>query len=1787
MKKHFHFFFSLFLLVQTTVWAQLYPVQLLPNINTPYTNKISDFSNSSAERISLQVIPTDLTVVNRPVVLKLYFEGNGIAAQSASVLQGIPPMYINGGEILNLTSMDLAPYFQLKNIHGLNQNTYSQNLPDGMYQICFELYDGATRKLLSQKHCGMMYLMLNDPPLLNIPAQNEQIAQTDFTNILFSWTPRQLNAINISYTFELKELMDASMNANYAFDMAPLLYREEGVRTTVFLYDLFKPSLLPNKRYAWRVRAISHNGLAENSVFKNNGYSEVFTFKIDVNCEAPKAILAQPQGTNSVKISWQGVPMHLKYHLQYRKAQVENAAWFDLYSVNNQATISNLEAGYHYEFRVGGTCESVQYGQEPSYNYSNIQQFQLDNTAANSNFSCGLLPDINLINKAILSNLIVTETFYAGDFPVKVLELNGDGGVYTGKGYIIVPYLADTKIAVTFENIQINTDYQLISGQLETTYDPDWKNVSDMEDLTGSGADGKIDKEIPFPIDSIVIDNNGDIIIKGPHGEEVILPGGKDIIIIDSEGNIWKIGEDVQPGDQITEPNGSLSTDGKPSPGNTNGVDKNGQAIDFTAQGIRFAFENGPKAIYGWDAVSEKGATAKLKKEYREVKGQYLPYKAVAKGATDLVFAKAILTDGASIHTDSLEFKTDLGERIPFEVTTGGYLLKVKGSLNYAEEEILATVKQNGKSQLAGAFRLVHITPKSIQLSLVPTTAKVKTQLEGQIKALQAIYTPLAITLNIRIEEVFDVDSDQLKSEDKRYLTTYTKAQEAVINSYKGRASSDRYYLFVTGDQISDLSQQGYMRLQGQFGFVFNDQTRTLAHELAHGALALTHPFTTYNTVVGSLNTLMDYSTGTDFTHMDWKQVNDPKFKLYLFQGQSEGEFSRGYAISPDYKIFAVNSSILVDNIDYTSNPNLKNDGTLPGFQIGKKYYYWIYERKSYVAKIADGEEDVYQLNQLTVQSLDSQKVIHLFFDKERGCGKTSYKMVAAKSLKEYTKGIEEFIFSNDNDKIFLGCLSTTSSTNPNEQVRFVKTEEDVDKEYVNKCTGFVYNKKYSPVDKDLVKQKLLSAFNSRLALTSKERRLNERVHIQIVGDGKSNNEIELLEDKLHLLSYHKPNVFVSIVFIKKDIKSFYTSSALKELALDVLVETKNQFQGKKVLLIIIPYGNQLEIDNTCLRVGFAQTKNNDVVNYSAVNLSDDKTWFKNVLSIYSEIAKPLYISRYYKLADGKFIQRRDNSASDVVGYPFINTLNFYESKGYDEIKALNEKWSKVYRFNDNWTLYQKYLKEAKQIYFDFTSQEELEGSLNNASLWKEISNDDLGKYREIYMDDESLTNRLWIESKQQWAWGNKVEIALDLSNATIKLETKHFYNFDKLLLLDDVVYGVVDGIGLIPGVDTFTDPIGAVYAGVRSDYTNATIYSLSFSVPLVGSAYLKGALKTGEDASKLFGIVAKKADNTEGFVLDLKRISDININEVHVSSAYFGGDQKLTQKVLDEIRQEAKYLDGNFIRKELSLKTLGNANVLDVVKQTLLSKGLSKKQLKRLDNKELWTDDKLANLNNYLSNPNKYGDVASELKNVKLFDAVEAIIDNPGNAWDVIKETADNALIKAVTARIGRSQFFKEVIGKGNDFEKLVSSQIHHINPPFKDLLEDGYEKLSQIHLLRTGGSKKLIADDLFVKELFDETEGLYYYRAVISDSKLNVGSPWTPNQRTELIDIFAKDETKKFIEYEVRSNSEFLGRLANDADFLQSKKVRIYREDVYKIISEGDQIKTPPIKLNSNNFK
>ena len=127
-------------------------------------------------------------------------------------------------------------------------------------------------------------------------------------------------------------------------------------------------------------------------------------------------------------------------------------------------------------------------------------------------------------------------------------------------------------------------------------------------------------------------------------------------------------------------------------------------------------------------------------------------------------------------------------------------------------------------------------------------------------------------------------------------LSTYSPEQNAVIAKFttNRKPKDNTYYIFLVNDGTGD---HGYMRLGGQYGFVYSANARTIAHELGHGIFKLEHPFKGKNADKGKTSALMDYNEGQDFFYRDWKQINDPKVKLYAFQKQSEGELKGGVVI--------------------------------------------------------------------------------------------------------------------------------------------------------------------------------------------------------------------------------------------------------------------------------------------------------------------------------------------------------------------------------------------------------------------------------------------------------------------------------------------------------------------------------------------------------------------------------------------------------------------------------------------------------------------------------------------------------------------------------------------------------------------------------------------------------------------------------------------------------------------------------------------------------------------------
>src|SRR5690606_33207060 len=212
--------------------------------------------------------------------------------------------------------------------------------------------------------------------------------------------------------------------------------------------------------------------------------SEIFHFTHTGNCDEPAFILAKADSPTSEKIMWQGLG-HLKYKVQFRKkspssspkgGEIREGRWHEINSVNEYVTLYNLEGGNIYEFRVGGQCN-----ENAGYTYSQVYEFATAIPNQALSYNCGITPEIEITNRELLGSLAVNDVFTAGDFPVTVKRITGTpplgqlgGNGFTGWGYIVVPYLHDTKVRVSFNNVKINTDYQFIEGIIETEYDPTW-----------------------------------------------------------------------------------------------------------------------------------------------------------------------------------------------------------------------------------------------------------------------------------------------------------------------------------------------------------------------------------------------------------------------------------------------------------------------------------------------------------------------------------------------------------------------------------------------------------------------------------------------------------------------------------------------------------------------------------------------------------------------------------------------------------------------------------------------------------------------------------------------------------------------------------------------------------------------------------------------------------------------------------------------------------------------------------------------------------------------------------------------------------------------------------------------------------------------------------------------------------------------------------------------------------------------------------------------------------------
>ncbi len=374
---------------------------------------------------------------------------------------------LNGGVNERFLGSDLEAYFRSENLlfFGISRAEYERNkrLPEGFYRIRFEVLDYNRDIALSnpQVSNSSAWLLLNDPPILNLPRQEEQVRPLPQQNLVFSWTPRHTASPNaarsVEYRFELFQLIPKTRNPNDAV-LTSIPIFQSTTRSTQLVYGIAEPALTLGERYAWRVQAREEGGL---DLFKNRGYSEVFAFTYGEPCSLPQANTAEVLNAMRARIAWQPGSGNTEFWVEYRK---KGASYWTNTSKTplSFALLNDLEPENTYEYRVRGFCGEV------GNNVGNIGEFSTPAIEQEA-IACGLPQNpIDLSNQVPKENLKVGDTLQAADFDVKITKItnNPGAGRFSGEGLMVFPLANRAKVKVKFENILVNAENRFIDGRI-------------------------------------------------------------------------------------------------------------------------------------------------------------------------------------------------------------------------------------------------------------------------------------------------------------------------------------------------------------------------------------------------------------------------------------------------------------------------------------------------------------------------------------------------------------------------------------------------------------------------------------------------------------------------------------------------------------------------------------------------------------------------------------------------------------------------------------------------------------------------------------------------------------------------------------------------------------------------------------------------------------------------------------------------------------------------------------------------------------------------------------------------------------------------------------------------------------------------------------------------------------------------------------------------------------------------------------------------------------------------
>lgn len=320
---------------------------------------------------------------------------------------------------------------------------------------------------------------------------------------------------------------------------------------------------------------------------------------------------------------------------------------------------------------------------------------------------------------------------------------------------------------------------------------------------------------------------------------------------------------------------------------------------------VRFSKDEGQN--YGFDGI-ENGSGVWGRDNFNLGTTQYyVPIKSIEAGKDDYVNFNQ---QGSGGITFSLEINgtatplTPEGNRIRLNVPiTGNAALYAKDAQN----------------RIVGKLTILSypmVTKNVVLVSLNGSSLPEISALQSELNKVfaQGVARVSVSTTNLQTtayDGAIDAERDHYK---------YSSEMRAIVAEFKEKNTIDNntVYLFFGNTSTSDLA--GVMNRGYQFGFIFQNDAKTIAHEIGHGLFNLEHT-SNDNSYGLAANNLMDYSpTGKMLYKYQWQYVQSPPSVWGVFESGEDAE----YATLPCLGIFD-DCNDIIKNLRMMHNAAISN----------------------------------------------------------------------------------------------------------------------------------------------------------------------------------------------------------------------------------------------------------------------------------------------------------------------------------------------------------------------------------------------------------------------------------------------------------------------------------------------------------------------------------------------------------------------------------------------------------------------------------------------------------------------------------------------------------------------------------------------------------------------------------------------------------------------------------------------------------------------------------------------